>query len=251
MNEYLRNLSKIEFVITYACTGKCKHCSEGTHSGIGDHISADVASEAVRKTAQIYPIQTVMTFGGEPLLYSDVVFEIMSCAKELNIPKRQVITNGFFSKAPSDIKRIAQGLYTSGVNDLRISVDAFHQETIPLDIVKLFAKEARICGIPIQLQPAWLVSKEHENPYNEKTRKILSEFEAMGLSQGSGNIVFPQGNALEYLSEYLAVTHVENPYVEDPYNIKCISFSPNGDVLNGNAYKQDITDILRTYSPVG
>ena len=251
MNEYLRNLSKIEFVITYACTGKCKHCSEGNHSGIGDHISADVASEAVRKTAQIYPIQTVMAFGGEPLLYPDAVFSIMSCAKKLNIPKRQVITNGFFSKAHGDIKRIAWGLFESGVNDLRISVDAFHQETIPLDAVKLFIREVTVCGIPAKLQPAWLVSKEHENPYNKKTREILCELEAMGISQGSGNIVFPQGNALEYLSEYFTDTHVENPYIEDPYNVKCISFSPNGDVLNGNVYKQDITDILHSYSPVG
>lgn len=30
MNEYIKNLNRIEFVVTRACTGKCKHCSEGT-----------------------------------------------------------------------------------------------------------------------------------------------------------------------------------------------------------------------------
>jgi len=29
-NQYLKNPNKIEFVVTYACTGHCKHCSEGT-----------------------------------------------------------------------------------------------------------------------------------------------------------------------------------------------------------------------------
>lgn len=31
MNEYLKNLNRIEFVITDSCTGKCKHCSQGNH----------------------------------------------------------------------------------------------------------------------------------------------------------------------------------------------------------------------------
>ena len=45
-----------------------------------------------------YEIKTVMTFGGEPLLYADAVYEIMRAALRMNIPKRQVITNGYFSK---------------------------------------------------------------------------------------------------------------------------------------------------------
>ena len=64
MNPYLKNLKKIEFVITYACTGKCKHCSEGDHNACGEHIDPETAANAVRKIAECYPIQTVMTFGG-------------------------------------------------------------------------------------------------------------------------------------------------------------------------------------------
>ena len=33
MNKYLKNLNRIEFVVTMACTGKCKHCSQGEHKG--------------------------------------------------------------------------------------------------------------------------------------------------------------------------------------------------------------------------
>ena len=32
----------------------------------------------------------------------------------------------------------------------------------------------------------------------------------------------------------------ENPYKEDPCVVKCLSFSPNGDILGRNAYKNDI-----------
>ena len=74
MNRYLKNLRKIEFVITNACTGRCKHCSEGEHAARGEHIEPRVAADAVRRIAAKYDIKTVMTFGGEPLLYPEVSF---------------------------------------------------------------------------------------------------------------------------------------------------------------------------------
>jgi hypothetical protein len=131
-----------------------------------------------------------------------------------------------------------------------VSVDAFHQETIPLDTVKEFALEAKKAGIPIRLQPAWLVSREDDNPYNRRTRELLGKFEDTGISVGEGNIIFPEGNALKYLSEYFVGEKVKNPYEEDPKDVRCVSFSPNGDVLDGNAYKRDVMEILRDYKGI-
>jgi hypothetical protein len=133
------------------------------------------------------------------------------------------------------------------VNDLLLSVDAFHQETIPLQVVKRFAAEAKNCGIPIRLQPAWLVSATDDNPYNVKTREILDRFANLEICQNGGNVIFPEGNALKYLAEYFNDKLPENPYIEDPCDVRCASFSPNGDVLGGNMYQSDIMEILRKY----
>ena len=193
MNQCLKNLNKIEFVVTYACTGRCKHCSEGDHANFGEHIDPQIAADAVRKIAAEYEIKTVMTFGGEPLLYTDAVYAIMTAASELNIPRRQVITNGYFSKNADKIHEVAEQLAVCGVNDLLLSVDAFHQETISLCLVKQFAAEAKKCGIPIRLQPAWLVSATDDNPYNRKTREILGSFADVKIPVGEGNVIFPEG----------------------------------------------------------
>ncbi len=249
MNKYLKHLSKIEFVVTYACTGRCKHCSEGDHTSCGERIDPQIAADAVRKIGSEYDIKTVMTFGGEPLLHTEAVYAIMTVAKELNISRRQVITNGYFSKNTDEIRKVAERLAACGVNDLLLSVDAFHQETIPLDVVKLFATEAKKCGIPIRLQPAWLVSAADDNPYNEKTREILGSFVDLQLPVGEGNVIFPEGNALKYLSEYFTDEQPENPYVEDERDVRCVSFSPSGDVLDGNVYKNDIMEIIKNYNP--
>jgi hypothetical protein len=249
MNEYLKNLNKIEFAVTYACTGRCKHCAEGDHKTQGERIDPELAADAVRRIAAVYDIKTVMTFGGEPLLYPDAVYAIMNAAVEMRVPRRQVITNGCFSTKPETMREVAQRLCACGVNDLLLSVDAFHQETLPLDVVYAFAKEAGACGIPMRLSPAWLVSVEDDNSYNQQTREILSRFSDMDIPIGEGNVVYPSGNAKKYLSEYFKGTIPENPYVEDARDVRCVSFSSNGDVLGGNIYQHDVMEILRKYTP--
>ena len=249
MNQYLKNLNKIEFVVTNACTGKCKHCSQGDHPFRGAHIDAAVAADAVKKIAAEYTIRTVMAFGGEPLLYPDVVCAILSAAKELQIPHRQVITNGYFAKDLHTVRTVVERLAASGVNDLLLSVDAFHQETIPVDAVRNFALLAKECGISTRLQPAWLVSRSDDNPYNRKTNQILQSFSDLEICTGEGNAIFPEGNALKYLSQYFTNALPENPYVEDPCDVRCVSFDANGDVLGDNVYQKDISEILKNYTP--
>ena len=249
MNPYFKNLSKIEFVITNACTGHCKHCSEGAHPLCGEQIDPKVAADAVKKIAAKYGIKTVMTFGGEPLLYPDAVYAVIGAARELCIERRQVITNGYFSSNAEKIRKVAAHLAACGVNDLLLSVDAFHQETVPLATVRLFAEEVKRCGVPVRLQPAWLVSRDDDNPYNRKTREILDSFADMGIPVGEGNVVFFEGNAKIFLSEYFDGNIPENPYEEDPRDIHCVSFSPNGDVLGDNVYRRDIMEIIRDYTP--
>ena len=245
-NQYLKHLDKIEFVVTDACTGRCKHCSQGDHRG-GAKINGEIAAEVVKKVASVYDIKTVMTFGGEPLLNTEAVFAIMSAAKKLDIPKRQLITNGYFSKDEEHICSVASRLCDCGVNNLLLSVDAFHAETIPLNIVKIFAREVIRCEIPTFLQPAWLVSADDDNEYNRKTREILDSFKHLGIPENDGNIIFPEGNALKYLAEYFKVYAPENPYVEDVRDVRCLSVSENGDVLCGNIYSEDILDIINRY----
>ena len=249
MSPYFDKLEKIEFVVTYACTGKCKHCSEGDHKSCGESIDPENAAKAVHKVAENYPIRTVMAFGGEPLLYPEAVYAIMRAAKEENVPKRQVITNGYFSKDSARIEEVAEMLSACGVNDLLLSVDAFHQEAIPLDTVREFAIAAHRRGIPIRLSPAWLVGPTDDNPYNRRTREILGSFADMSIEVGDGNVIFPEGNARKYLAEYFCESTPENPYTQDPCEIKCLSIEPDGALFAENIYRKDALDIIKEYSP--
>ncbi len=248
MHNCFRSLNRLEFVVTMACTGKCKHCSEGDHSGYSGCLDADKCARLIRHVCDEYNIKSLMTFGGEPLLFPEVVYEIHQTAKVMGIPARQIITNGFFSRNEKKILSTAEKLAACGVNEILLSVDAFHQETIPLEYVKRFARMVKDCGVAIQAHPAWLVSAEDNNPYNIKTREILREISDMGINASEGNVIFPGGNALKYLGEYFDKDkEYINPYDEDPTDVHSICVSSNGNVLSGNIYEKDINDIMAEY----
>ncbi len=145
---------------------------------------------------------------------------------------------------------MVQQLAESGVNAVLLSVDAFHQETIPLETVKIFAGAVKEAEIPIRTHPAWLGNPGAENEYNRKTKEILDIFTQIGIFPSEGNIIFPSGNALKYLKEYFDSSAVPvNPYMEKEDDIRSICIGPDGDVLSKNVYRSDIMEILDGYVP--
>lgn len=247
MNPYLKHLQKIEFVLTWGCTGACRHCSQGDHPKTGEHLDPDLGIKLIREVSAQYKIQTVMVFGGEPLLYPDATAKLMAAARDVGIPHRQLVTNGYFTKSEEKMRRTVCALAKSEVNDLLLSVDAFHQETIPLETVRAFALLAKEAGIPLRLQPAWLKNADDKNPYNEKTHAILNAFG--GFPVGSGNVIFPEGNAKKYLAEYFTDSVPENPYVEDPTDIRTLSIDPEGSLLGESLREKSVMEILENYKP--
>jgi MoaA/NifB/PqqE/SkfB family radical SAM enzyme len=231
-------------------TGECKH------------IDGQFAAKAVRELAERCHVESVMTFGGEPLLFPDVVCAIHSQAAKSGIPARQLITNGYFNKDNEKIRETAAALANSGVNHILISVDSFHQDIIPFEMVHQFAECAIKASIPdVRLSPAWVVDKEHDNFYNEQTRDIISRFSDLNIGISKGNNIFMAGNAVKNLSKFynrqevdlsLACGHM--PYTEPLDHISTISIVPNGDVMIcsfpiGNIYEEDIDAILSRYNP--
>ncbi|MBE5801529.1 MAG: radical SAM protein [Clostridiales bacterium] len=256
------NLSRIEFIVTYHCSGRCIHCSvdnQAQHQA--HHVPTEQVTAAIRWLAEQYPVSSVMTFGGEPLLYPDVVCAIHDTARQSGVAARQLITNGYFSKDDRRIGQVARQLQEAGINDLLLSVDAFHQQTIPLSVVRSFAIHARHAGLPIRVQPAWLVNRSYEHPYNAETASILAEFDAMGISASSGNDIFLAGRAKTHLASHYPPPQLDlsqycgaMPYSEPLTEVSSLSIVPNGDVMVcsfviGNLLTESIAEIVARYDP--
>jgi len=265
MNRYLP-VNRIEFAITYLCNSKCRHCQLGEEKerkNFPSYIDKDIAVEIVRKVGKKYNPKSVMTFGGEPLLYPEIVCAIHKEARNVGIPVRDVITNGFWSRKTIEIQEIAEKLVKSGVNEATISVDCFHQEFIPLEIVKKAAGSLLKAGIErISWNPCWVVSKDHNNPYNRKTKAILERLKDLRVKEGEGNNAQPEGRATLWLKDFLLSKAKalkgkcgDMPYTEELDSVKTICVEPDGriaickDLYIGNAFETDIIDIVENYDP--
>ena len=263
MNPYL-NIDRLEFILTDRCTGRCKHCSAGDRvlHPRGTHVPQEAAVRAVRELADMFDMQSVMTFGGEPLLYPEVACDIHRAAAECGIPKRQIITNGFFTRDADRIRDVARSLAKAGVNDLLLSVDGFHQETIPIEAVRQFVQAVKAAGIEkARFSPAWVVNEGFDCTENTRTRSVLAALADTGLPVHDGNDIFLAGNALEYLSHYYPPAKLNMadccgsmPYTEPLTKQTSLSIEPNGDVtvcafVIGNVCRESMRDIVARYDP--
>ncbi len=263
MSKYVE-IKRIEFVVTWQCNSHCKHCSVSDKKvSRPTSIDADIAIRIIKEITGTYSPTSIMTFGGEPLLYPDVTRAIHRTAAECGIGNRQIITNAGWPRSGQEFRAVTGKLAESGVNWITISVDAFHQEYIPIEVVGRNAKMLADAGIPVKWNPCWVISKDHRNPWNERTKAVLEELVGnTGIAEGEGNVVQPAGNALKWLGDFLpAKTSSPNGKCDDvPYagrldSISCISIEPDADikVCNeysiGNALKRSVVDILEKYNP--
>jgi hypothetical protein len=91
---------------------------------------------------ELFSIPQVIFTGGEPFLrYGDMLDVIQYCRDKYQTPVR-IVTNGYWGKDESFIKEKLLELKRSGVHELNISVDDFHQKYIPLEYIKTIAKVA-------------------------------------------------------------------------------------------------------------
>lgn len=84
MNNYI-NITRLEYVVTYQCSSSCIHCFiPEDQPRSPKHIDPDLAVQILREVGQKYALNSVMTFGGEPPLYPDLVCAIhMPCHPRL------------------------------------------------------------------------------------------------------------------------------------------------------------------------
>ena len=259
------DIRRLEFSVTYRCNSRCKHCfvTEEQRRSKPAAIDVDLAVHVVRRVTQRYTPTSIMTFGGEPLLYPDVTCAIHAAATECGIPERQIITNAGVPRSEDKSREIARRLAESGVTNSHISVDVFHQQCVPLEIAERNVHAYVEAGIPrLVWNPCWVVSAADDNPWNQRTRETLDALAHLSVELGRGNVVQPDGSAPRWLAEYLPPkvpmplgSCEDVPYAGRLDEIDCLSIEPDGGVsichdwTIGNAGEEDILDLIDRYDP--
>lgn len=261
-NPYLEHVKRLEFSVTHRCRSRCAHCALGPDRLDGELLPEDAAA-ALEAVDRACALESVLTFGGEPLLCVPIVCAVQQRAEDLGIPRRQLITSGCFTHDKALREHTADRLEASGVNEILLSVDAFHTEHLPIAEQYAFARalcEAGLGSVTV-LHPTWLKGPESRDPYDAKTRACLRRFESLRLPVGVGNRVFPGGNARIYLADYFQRTPLDAgfqcgtaAYTERLDAPTSLAVDPDGSVrvcgfVIGNLHREAMADILGGYNP--
>jgi MoaA/NifB/PqqE/SkfB family radical SAM enzyme len=204
--------------------------------------------------------ESFMVFGGEPMLFSDRAISIFEKAHQLNIPKIEMLTNGFWGKNKKKAEELATRLKRSGLNCLGISVDAFHLQFIPLEYPRNAAMAAVDAGIE---QVTWNVAivepLNGRNKYDKKTAQILKVLEPVGIDAHIHKVL-PVGRAARNLRRYFQREPLEGPCTADPIlgndltNPQSITVEPSAEVdicwhlTIGNAREKPLSQIIHEYN---
>jgi len=263
MNPYLP-LERLEFFVTAQCTGRCKHCSAATGNqyDAGSYPDLGPVLSATDYLLSHFAITSIMTFGGEPLLFPDTVAAIHNLGRIHGVAARELITNGFFTTDNSRLRSVVTTLIGSGVTRIFLSVDAFHQEHIAQERIRAFIDAVlSTCFENITLHPAWVVSREHGNQYNARTKEILDALSEYRLPVSQGNNIVLSGSAKEHLAPFYPTKPALNvrcgsiPHTNSADCVRSIRLLPNGNIsicralVIGNIYASPIQEILARYQP--
>jgi len=253
-----KTINFLSFLISYKCTNECKHCAL-LASPNQDEIKMEFGDlkRYLEDITTNYIVQEVGFFGGEPLLNFDLLVSFIEEVKKYNIPKIGLPTNGYWGKNESTAKKYTIKLKKAGLNSIGFSVDAFHQEFIPLDDVKKAVRACHNAGIEI----IYLISQnlggtDAKNIFNEKTKEITKSFsDEFDYCQLISSDLQVRGRAVNQLSEYFSMETIPSD--------KCLIFKvpmfmidPNGWIFHqlchgiaiGNAKKKSLSEIISEFS---
>jgi MoaA/NifB/PqqE/SkfB family radical SAM enzyme len=128
-------------LLTYKCNAACEFCYYNCSPSKGGLMPVETCIGAWRslKTLAGDDAKIHLT-GGEAFLCWDRLVEILKEGKAQNLgPVDMVETNGFWAANDRLVEDRLDVLLTLGVQRLKISVDPFHQEYVPIEPVRRLA----------------------------------------------------------------------------------------------------------------
>lgn len=256
------NITSVDYLLTYRCNARCKHCSYQAGPQRQRFITREQARAWLVELQKIQPLKGVTIHGGEPFLYFDEMLSILEKARELGIQQRWVITNGYWAKDQASAKEKLQDLKEAGLNAITFSVDAFHQEHVSFDTVRKGIECAVQCDLDtVSVDSYFLYAENRDNSYNLKTKEYLSNLQMVpNLTINKFTASF-EGRAAallveeEYTEKKMPDRSCRPPFwlgnsLADPGTIEIdcegnVTLCPG--ISIGNAVERSLTEIVSSY----
>jgi len=204
----------------------------------------------------------IVFHGGEPFLFYKTLKRCIEIARRLGQKEIAIITNGYWGGNQTNAQSKLQELKKAGLTSIYFSVDAFHQEFIPVRSVRTAINAARTVGFDkMTVTSQFLEPHNPTNRYDAKTERCLERLRLPDDFKIDRHRLNVEGRAADQLAGFLKQkTGIPNgkcvlPYwagktLENPKTIE-IDFLGNVTICPGlcigNAKTKSLSKILSDY----
>jgi len=223
-------------LLTYRCNAACEFCYYHCTPQKGGLMPVELCLVAWRSLRVLAGERAkIHLTGGEPFLHWDHLVQILTEGKQQDLgPVDLLETNGFWATDAALVRDRLRQLIRLGVQRLKISVDPFHQEFVPIQPVRRLADLAREMLGPDRVLVRWeqylqssadgrpLAKDERDRVYLETSRDHPCRF---------------TGRAADHLADLLASKPTEalanSNCLADFLGAKGVHIDPYGNVFSG------------------
>ena len=144
------HLQGLHLLLTSKCNARCRHCFLNAAPDRGEVFSEALAQKVVDEASEVATIDHFFIEGGEPFLYPELMSFVISSATERGFWVG-ALTNGFWAFSESKAREVLRPLVGAGLKSLSISTDAWHEEFVPLDRVKMAVDASQALGLDVDV----------------------------------------------------------------------------------------------------
>lgn len=120
--------------VTYTCPLVCDHCCFSSGPDNKDKLDIALIKEAIENLDQ-RTVKLIAFTGGEPLLLGRDLNAAISYSHERGYLTR-IVTSAHFATKPSRASTVVKGLKASGLDEMTISWDDFHEDYVNFERVE-------------------------------------------------------------------------------------------------------------------
>ncbi len=183
-------LAMLWLLLTYRCTARCAHCLVDGRPEQTAWMSLATAEQYLATVAADHPLQYLGIVGGEALLDLDLCVGIGELAKAHGLPKVVISgTNCCWATTDSRAREVLTRLTTAGIS-VELSMDGFHDGSVPFDRVVRALRVAGELGLERKVETNLVEGLAAMNPYDTRTRELVKRLTAEQLVPGG-----PDGDA--------------------------------------------------------
>jgi len=256
------NLSEFEISLSYECNTNCALCYANASKKYDEVIDKKIAFDSINYVSRNYQLQTLGLLGGEPTLHYQLLLDIISEAKKNQIPNIMLFTNGEWGGNKINVERMCKDLKRVGLTEIIISVDYFHQKTIPIQYCINIAFMALSIGLRVRFSMCVFEDINSNNEFDSTNRSIFQIIKTnLNLPINIQKMrFFGRANNLSSFSRKLySANDVNHPCREKEFFGSLNK--PKGFLIDnfgyiqicdgisiGNIYKKSLQEILNDYS---